>query len=286
MTTTTSNHLPEVAMLATLNIRRWTGRKTDKRAGTQLAEANGSKVDTVRATKDLIPRDQIKEINKTYDAAFELFKSMTLPWTDDGRRLIPAGVVLDFMARMSEIESNFWSKVETLREQYHELREQAAEDLGDLFNIEDYPAAAVIPSKFAFAYELEPVPEAGDIRTQLPDSVRDRIAGDLQSRMDSQLADATRSLHKRVYDAVSRMASVLSKDKPRIYASLMDDMHALIRVLPDLNLTNDPELARLSTLLDAKFSNVTTDQMRDDEELRIIKATEAQSVLDTMGALL
>ena len=283
---TTSTQLDRNALLVSLSVTRWTGRKTDKRASDALTESSNARTNTARVSKDLIPRAPIQAINQAYDAAFRTLKHMTLPWSDDGRRLIPASVVMSFTSQMQAHEKTFWGLVADLQTQYAELRAQAEEDLGDLFNADDYPPAASIPTRFKFAYGLEPVPSSGDMRVELPDSVLASVSAGLQKDIDERLRAATSDVYSRVHAALSRMVTVLNADKPRIFDSLTGDMHALVAVLPDLNLTNDPKLTSLAQKLDAQFHAVTASDLRESEGLRAIKAQAAQSVLDDMAGLL
>ena len=80
-------------------------------------------------------------------AAFEA--KFTLPWSDEGFRLLPAHFLFDLSARMREFEAGFSLGVEQFLNVYPDYIREANAELGSLFREEDYPSTDKLREKFS-----------------------------------------------------------------------------------------------------------------------------------------
>lgn len=281
----TTNQLEANALVVSLSIKRWTGRKVDKSASEDVTSGAGAKRGTARVTKDIIDREAIKEIDVVYTRAVRELQSITLPWDDAGARLVPGPRVLQLRLKLEAMRTEFFAKVQALARNYGELRAEAAETLGSLFNHDDYPPAYTIPEKFAFNIHFTPVP-TNDIRVAMPDSLRETIQREMDVAVNQRLEAATAATFQRVHDTIKRLHTITSSDKPRFHDSLESDVRDLVDILPDLNLTGDPRLAALADTMRLRFAGVTVDDLRSDEVFRAKVAEDSESVLDMLSGML
>lgn len=281
----TTNQLEQNALVVSMSIKRWTGRKVDKSASDGVTEGAGAKRGTARVTKDIIDREAIKEIDVVYTRAVRELQSITLPWDDVGSRLVPGARVLQLRLKLEALRTEFFAKVQALARRYGELRADAAESLGTLFNEQDYPPAYTIPEKFAFNMHFTPVP-TNDIRVAMPDSLRETIQREMDAAVHQRLEAATAATFQRVHDTIKRLHSITSSEKPRFHDSLESDVRELVDVLPDLNLTGDPKLAALADTLRLRFAGLAIDDLRSDEVFRAKVAEDSGSVLDMLSGML
>ena len=79
---------------------------------------------------------------------------------------------------------------------------------------------------------------------------------------------------------MGKMAEVCSKDKPRIFDSMTENIETLARVLPAMNLTNDPELDRVARELEKLC--VSPDMLRTHAHLRAEAARNASAILGSL----
>jgi hypothetical protein len=279
------SHLTNTAMIVNTSMTRWTARKTDKAASADVAEDKGAKHGAVRLTKDLIPRARIVKINAVYEDVRRFVDSLTVPWDDSGRRLIPAQLVMKLEHGLRGRERAFWDAVAELQSAYADLRDSAYEELGELFDEADYPPASAIPSRFAFSWEFTPVPAEGDIRVDLPESFREELEARVTHGTQSRLQAAERAVFEKIHGTVSRLHRVVLADKPRVYASLVTDLQNLADVLPDLNLTDNPRLTKMSDDLNDMLRGVTLERLRDDEMLREDLTEPTQTIVDQLKGM-
>jgi hypothetical protein len=74
----------------------------------------------------------------------QYFYKITLPWSDEGLRLLPANFHFDLMARMRGFEQG----VDSFLRVYPQYIEQVKPELNGLFREEDYPVADKLRTKF------------------------------------------------------------------------------------------------------------------------------------------
>src|SRR5579884_3866071 len=86
----TEPSLSSRAMLCSLSISMWSARKHDPAASEEIASRHGAKSDAGRYNKVLLPKQALAEIQKIVSEARHEHYFITLPWADDGYRVLPA----------------------------------------------------------------------------------------------------------------------------------------------------------------------------------------------------
>src|SRR5215472_10382915 len=87
--------LSSKAMLCTVSISAWSGYKFDREASDEIAEIHGAEKDSGRFNKRLVPRKELKEITEIIGRARRDHEFITLPWSDDGYRVLPSAAYMD-----------------------------------------------------------------------------------------------------------------------------------------------------------------------------------------------
>ena len=94
---------------------------------------------------------------------------MTLPWDDNGYRVLPAAVYLEHAEKLREYSRKFTAAIDVFAAQFDQLVIESRSRLGSLFRPEDYPTSKEIRDKFAFETEVMPLPDGDDFRVNLGD---------------------------------------------------------------------------------------------------------------------
>ena len=89
----------------------------------------------------LLPKEALAEVQKIVSDARQEHYFMTLPWDDNGYRVLPSTPYMDHTEKMRELANRFNPAVEALAPEFESLVEQARVRLGGLFRPEDYPVA-------------------------------------------------------------------------------------------------------------------------------------------------
>ena len=165
----TEPSLSSRAMLASLSITMWSARKHDPEASEEIATRHGAQTDVGPYNKVLLPKKALADLQKIVSEARDAHYFITLPWGDDGYRVLPGAVYMDHREKMRCLASRFYSAAELLYGQFAELVNQARQRLGGQFRQEDYPTLAELRSKYSFETKIMPLPDAGDFRVTLGD---------------------------------------------------------------------------------------------------------------------
>ena len=100
--------ITEQAMLAAVHISIWTAVKHDRKVSRDVADQHGAHQGAGRYNKQLLRgADKLDELRTLAGQIRQHFYKITLPWSDEGFRLLPANFYFDLMARMREFEAGF-----------------------------------------------------------------------------------------------------------------------------------------------------------------------------------
>jgi hypothetical protein len=287
---TLESSLSSRAMLCSLSISMWSARKHDPQASEEIAQRHGAQADAGRYHKVLLPKEALAEIHKIVSEARQEHYFMTLPWDDNGYRVLPAAAYMEHTEKMRTLSNRFTPAVEALAQQFGQLVEEAKRRLGGLFRPGDYPAPDELRSKFSFETKVMPLPDAGDFRVALGDEEKERIKRQITAAVAASLQVASRELWQRLYEAVSHLAERLQAYKVTEQGvehpfrdSVVTNLVKLVEVLPKLNVTGDPELERLAAQVRASLL-VDPQELRKSESVRTETANAATAVAKRMAA--
>ena len=280
------------AMLCSLSISVWSARKHDLEASEEIAQRHGAQADAGRYHKVLVPKAALSEIQKIVSEARQEHYFMTLPWDDNGYRVLPAAAYMEHTDKMRALSNRFTPAVETLATQLNQLLEEAKIRLGGLFRAEDYPAPEELRAKYSFETKVLPLPDANDFRVTLAEEEKERIKRQITASVEASLQVGSRELWQRLYEAVSHMAQRLQAYKVTgegvehpFRDSVVTNLVKLVDILPKLNVTGDAELERLAEEARASLL-VDPQQLRSSEVLRTETAKTASAIASKMAPYL
>jgi hypothetical protein len=276
-------------MLCSLSISTWSARKHDRDASEEIAARHGAQPDAGRYQKVLLPRQALADIQKIVSESRQEHYFITLPWDDNGYRVLPAAAYMDHVEKMQSLSVRFTHAVEALMHQFSTLIDQARVRLGGLFRPQDYPTIEELRSKFSFETRVLPLPDAGDFRVALGEEEKARIARQITAAVESSVQVGSRELWYRLYEAVHHMAERLSSyqvtkegvEHP-FRDSVVVNLVKLVEVLPKLNVTADPELERLTDEVRAALL-VDPQELRESATKRSDTAKAAAEIAARMS---
>lgn len=264
-------------MLASLNICQWSARKHDKAITNEVDKSHGAK-DGGRYNKLLIDKAALEPMEKIANAARSYHYKVTLPWGDNGDRLLVAALFMDYTKEMRDFKTQFQVSVNRFITDYPQLKVDARKRLGTMYDPNDYPPN--IADKFVMGWAFSPVPVANDFRVNLSADHVDAIKTDIEARMTERQVAAAKKVYERARKIVQKIAEQTSTKERRIYDSTIDNAREFVGLLPALNFTGDPELNRIGA--DLQILLVDPDRLRQDHVLRQSTAKQAEALLARM----
>jgi hypothetical protein len=302
---TPDHSLSSKAMLCSVSIPVWPARKYDPEVSDQIAELHNAQRDAGRYNKLLVPKQALQEINKIAGEARQDHYFLTLPWSDEGSRVLPAATYLEHAEKMRHHRARFEPAVNSFVSNFEELvTEQSKEHsrLGTMFNIADYPGMRQengqlilaypqeLRAKFSFDTDVKPLPDASDFRVALGDEDVQRIKRQIEASLAASLQVGTRELWQRLYKVVRHMSDRLTEynateegKRRKLYDSWVTNIVEIVDVLPKLNITRDMELERMAADVRASLL-VDPNELRKSEIARSDTAKAAAQIAARMAA--
>lgn len=288
-----SKRLSDCTVLANFSCSRWGGHRYDRGVSEEVHNMKGAQKDTGNFNKRLLPKGATSDIDAAVNAARAFHRANTLPWLDDGVRILPAVAYMKYGAAMKEFRQQFEDAVAEFFKEYPNYIKSAQGRLGKMYNEKDYPNASELRSQYSWDMLILPFPDKSDFRVQgLGDGSSgedlDAIRADMERRMQGVYETAMRDLGSRIAETVGHMAERLRAYKPGIpgkravgtfQGSLVENVRELVEVLPQLNVMGDSKLAAIITAMQTTLCKFDADDLRVDAKLRGKVAKSAKDVL-------
>jgi hypothetical protein len=281
-----ATRLPERSLLVALSISEWTGRCRDRAVTDKVARDHGAAKKVGCYTKTLVPKSYLAGIASVRTEARVLHHKLTLPWFDDGLRILPVDLHLSYMEKLGKLRSRFDTAVSTFVASYDAAKAAAVRELGTLYHADDYPSVADLNSAFSFVVRPQPLPTGEDWRVDLPAAT---VQG-IRRELEAQLVEAQRlglaDLYQRLACVVSRMATTLGEPGKIFRDSLVGNVRDLCRLLPALNLSRDPGLSSLAHSIEERLASLDPNVLRTNPAVRQSAAIDAAAHFETITARL
>lgn len=280
------------AMLVELSISSWTARKLDKKVSTEVDIAKNTKVSAVNVNKNLMAGTGVLDKIIKYAANARAWHiSQTLPWSDNGSRLLPMSNFMAYKEQLGVLESNYNALVDKFIDSYPNLVTAAAFQLGDLFDRNEYPDADTLRKRFKFGYSFFPVPSAGDFRVDINEEAKADIIANCNESYNHRLENAMKDAWGRLHDCLTRMSDRLSVDvvvgedgnpshEFRVFRdSLMENAIEMVGMLEHLNITKNPDMEKARLDLKSAISNYDLDDLRSSLGARNAVKAKVDAIL-------
>ena len=284
------------AMLVELSVRSWTGRKLDKSVSAEIDVAKNTKTSVVNANKNLMAGTGVLDKIIKYAAQVRGWHiAQTLPWSDNGSRLLPMSNFMAYKEQLGVLEENYNALVDKFIDSYPNLVISAAFQLGDLFNRAEYPEVHTLRNRFAFSYNFFPVPQAGDFRIDINEEAKAEILANCNKAYQDRLNNAMRDAWERLKECLTRMSDRLVVDvvhdeqgnpshEFRVFRdSLIDNAKELTDLLKHLNLTQDPMMEQARRDLKHVLDKYDADTLRESFTARTDAKAQVDAILNKMS---
>jgi len=274
-------NLSEKLMIVNLSISQWSGRKHDKEISRQIEKEHNT-TNAGRYNKILINEDELKDCQSIASGARAYLYTQTLPWGDNGDRVLPATNYLKFVEEFRPFKEKFEVAYQGFLQKYLKVKEDARIRLNGMFKEGDYPTTAALRQKFKLAITIMPISEPTDFRVQLDQEEVANLRCQIQNEINDRIESTTRDIWERIKKVVDHMADKLSSQDAIFRDSLVNNIRELIDVIPRLNFTQNEDINEV--LRQMKTLAVDPDTLRTNSGFRNEKAEEAKALSDKINA--
>jgi len=280
------------SLLVEFNASVWTARKLDKKTTDEVVfSKNAAAKDAARVNKHLLAGRNELDVIQTYIGSVRTFVyENTMPWSDNGLRLLPTTFFMEFSKRMHNSEDTFFSYVEDFIRVYPSLITAQAMALGDMFRRDDYPTPDELQNKFAFKVNYMPVPTAGDFRVDVGNDAQKELQDKLNKLADDRVEAAMQDIRQRLKTHLTRMQDRLGFDEVdgesktrKFHDSLVTGALELCDMVKHLNIVGDVELEQARVGLAQTLSGVDAKELRTNLAVREDVRKNVDALIDKLS---
>jgi hypothetical protein len=266
-------NISKECLILNLQISSWQGYKLDRVTTAKVTNEAGAKSDAARVNKHIVSKECLTKITTAEGRVRVHFYDATLPWKDNGDRLLPRKNFVGFIQQHEKLVGEHKQAVRDFLDggEYETAREQAEFRMGELFNPEDYPSVEDLRSKFQIKLDIDAVSRAYDYRLESNDAM-------IQARVNSAIAN----LWKRLADPLEKFAERMNDPDGKFRVNTIENLREMAELTKELNFTGDEELDRIRQEIENKLAGYAADDLRKDDTLRASVGAEADRILDQM----
>ena len=286
--------ISSAAMIVDFNASVWTARKKDNKASEDVNNMNAADKGVANVTKNLLGEcDELRAIQKFAANVRNIHYSMTMPWSDNGSRLLTTQQYFKYNEVMTDLQQEFYRLVGELLDVYEWRVIKAQDKLGTMFNRDEYPTRDSLQDKFGFRVSYVPLPDAGDFRIDIGNEAMTQIKSQYESHYTQAIKTAMNDLWHKLHDNLTTLVRQLEVNEEgkgnRLYDSVFDRALELTEMLGTCNVTGDSQMEAMKRQLEQAFHvsfGLNLDQikrsptLREDTRLKLTAAIAALPSLD------
>lgn len=273
-------------MVVNIQIGMWNGQRLDKEASRRVTTDAQAAGDAASVNKHTIPKVALAPITAAASAIRAHFYDRTLPWKDNGDRILSRTMYTAFTDEHARLVAAFHVAVETfIQTTYPAAIEQAAFRMGELFNANDYPSADALRRKFYTKLDIDAITEAGDFRVALDQSQQQAVQVQMTAALESRMARAMHDVWERLAETLGHFAEKMGSDAV-FRDSTVKNLEAIVELLPDLNILNDPQLERIRQDLIQSIIGYDASALRKNPVVRAEVSADAQRIMADMAGFM
>lgn len=271
--------LKETVMIVNLSISQWGARKFDRTATKEVEIAHQAK-EAGRFNKVLMQSETLTKISKLSTKLRMFHYESTMPWGDNGDRILPVEKYFQYITEIGGIKLEFSNLVQQFICEYEDVKLDAKNRLNTLYNENDYPSADAVARKFDILIKFMPIADGNDLRVNMSDNVVNSLKTQITKELEARVNAATDDLLQRLRDAIGRMVETLSEQNKVFRDSLVGNIESLVEHLPLMNFNNDQRV--IDAVNYSKGLCVNPEEIRRSKRYRREILAKARQVLSNI----
>ncbi|HXJ55413.1 MAG TPA: hypothetical protein VNU68_02000 [Verrucomicrobiae bacterium] len=291
---TTNNHTATQALLVSLNFTLCRQSKQSKVEAKRSEDANNAHRGVCKSSYfyfqeevGAVTNDALAELKSYMNAWRTAHNRLTRVWDSNNTRLLPATLVQAYLEMDSKWKEGFPAKLAEFFEVYPDWQITAPHRMGALYEASNFPSLEECRNDISYEVTMIPLPEAEQwkrISIISPD-----LAHTMEESTNSKIAKAVEEARKQtwvdLFTPVEKIVSTLSKDKPKIYDSLIGNLTDILNLAPAFNLSGDQGMNQFIAETKATLATINPDDLRNDPMVRASTCKKAEELLKKFGEL-
>ncbi|MBF0232835.1 MAG: hypothetical protein HQK65_07335 [Desulfamplus sp.] len=269
-TSSIADNIFQKGCLVQVAVSKWGGiKQIDKNKLAKMVQTTDHS--WVTASKKLVEPASLKPICKISTATRAWLNTKSLPFPVTGMVFIPKDLITTVDTKLHQFKNDFNNAVENFSNDYNDLREDAKEYLGNLFNEVDYPIDITSRFKFYWRFVILDIPN-GDSKLLAPE-VYAREEAKFMETMEEARCMAVDALREEFAQMVEHISERFTQDgvKPKVFRqSAIDNFYEYFQTFKDRNIFQDNDLSQLVARAQSILNGTSTHRIRSDSRLKEI----------------
>lgn len=274
-----NNKLTERCVLIAVTISLPTKNKQDKKITNEVIQRHNAGANAGRWVKSLYPSDITAEAERIGGELRRVVHARSLPWVQDGQRLLPCAAMLDLQQDINDLTAKFSAAADAAAAKFDgEIAQAMVRDNG-LFRRDVYPVdAAAFRRSFGVQVKFLPVPDTSHVILEMAQEDIEMIRQSTSQQIADAVSEARADLIRRMSEPVAAMVERLSNPDATFRDTLVENVRSIAALIPALNLSQDATLDSLGGELHA-LAQHSPDVLRTSKHTRKSVADKAAEVL-------
>lgn len=272
-------------MIVDLTIHVWDAHKVDKAVTREVLLKHNAVKDAGRFSKKLLNDDATKPIAASAATIRAFHTKLSSPWRNDGARILSTAHLDEYITGLRERKQAFDALADDFAIQYPRHINEARITHKGLFNQGDYPDPSVIRQKFGIETTWLPMPESTDFRLSIGDEVLADMQASMERAKEQAVQLARNDIYKRLAEKLQVVSQQLGNEERKVYDSTFTNLAEVCRLIPGLNITQDPEIEKLRVICLEHVVKFKPEEIRNNPDKRRHTANAADEILKAMGLL-
>lgn len=274
--------LNEVAMIAEIELKKWSARRLDKKISSKVAQDHNARQDAVRTTKILMPGEPLlAQIRSAQGGTRNYHYEHTHPWGETrGTRILPTKLYMDYSTEISRQLEECNDLIEQFCDEtyYKQAIQKSMAQLGTLVTQRDYPDPSQVKRFFKATIDYFPIANAGDFRVALGVNELANLKQAALAKERQIIEKATESTWTKMAALMEHAATKLGDPKAIFHDTLPSNIKRFTDIVGALNIGQDKFIDEIASEF-APLGEIDPEDLRADEETRKEAAETAQSAL-------
>jgi hypothetical protein len=219
--------------------------------------------------------------------ASSYWRTVTLPFPEAGIRLLPQNSLGLFANTMQTYRERLQEAARVLAAQYDQIKSEAQQRLGTLFNQADYPST--LDGLFDMEWSVVPI-EPPQYLVALNPEVFQQEQARVRERFENAVELAEQAFAVELQRLVSHLAERLTglhDGQPKVFRdSAVENLREFFERFRRLNIRSSPELDALVEQAQQTINGIEPQTLRDSNRLRQMVARDFEQIQASVGELL
>lgn len=262
------NTLREKAINVRLVRRMYNPYRQDKGA-TEAAESAMGTINAGRFNKRLLRGcKELKAAQNAYNDLYRYVMEHTLPWMDEGVRVLPNANYFDFTSQVRALRERCDDAVRNLYNAWDQAVMDDRVPLNGMWNINDYPDKDRMLERWGISITFSPVPASTDFRIDMDEEDKQQLDAAVKAVEENASEYLLKEILKPVRAMAEKLAVPIGADGAVFRDTLVTNLNDVIERGRTLNINNDPRIEEVLKDIEYAAKSITPNSLRESPIVR------------------